>query len=72
MLLRNFGKNYNPLYKHFTDNSILYKKQFGFHEGYSTENAIFPLVNQITNSFERKQFTLGVFVDLSIQLIIKF
>ena len=72
MLLRNFGKNYNPLYKHFTDNSIFYKKQFGFHEDYSTENAIFPLVNQITNSFERKQFTLGVFVDLSIQLIIKF
>ena len=56
---------YNPLYKYLTDNSVLYKKQFGFQEGHSTEHAIVQLVDQIRNSFESKQYTLGVFVDLS-------
>ena len=56
---------YNRLYKYLTDNSILYKKQFGFQEGHSTEHAIVQLVDQIRNSFESKQYTLGVFVDLS-------
>ena len=56
---------YNCLYKYLTDNSILYKKQFGFQEGDSTEHAIVQLVDQIRNSFESKQCTLGVFVDLS-------
>ena len=31
---------YNHLYKYLTDNSILYKNQFGFQEGHSTEHAI--------------------------------
>ena len=56
---------YNRLYKYLTDNSMLYKKQFGFQEGHSTEHAIVQLVDQIRNSFESKQYTLGVFVDLS-------
>ena len=56
---------YNRLYKYLTDNSILYKKQFGFQEGHSTEHTIVKLVNQIRNSFESKQYTLGIFVDLS-------
>ena len=64
-ILKNSGKNYNRLYKYLTDNSILYKKQFGFQEGHSTEHAIVQLVDQIRNSFESKQYTLGVFVDLS-------
>ena len=29
----------NRLYKYLTDNSMLYKKQFGFQEGHSTEHA---------------------------------
>ena len=56
---------YNRLYKYLTDNSILYKKQFGFQEGQSTEHAIVQLVDQIKNSFESKQYTLSVFVNLS-------
>ena len=39
---------YNRLYKYLTDNSMLYKKQFGFQEGHSTEHAIVQLVDQIT------------------------
>ena len=54
---------YNRLYKYLTDNSMLYKKQFGFQEGNSTEHATVQLVDQIRNSVESKQYTLGVFVD---------
>ena len=50
---------------YLTDNSMLYKKQFGFPEGHSTEHVIVQLVDQIRNSFESKQYALGVFVDLS-------
>ena len=56
---------YNLLYKYLTDNSMLYRKQSGFQEGHSTEHAIVQLVEQIRNSFESKQYNLGVFVDLS-------
>ena len=56
---------HNRLYKYLTGNSILYNKKFGFQEGHSTEHAIVQLVDQIRNSFESNQNTLGVFVDLS-------
>ena len=55
---------YNLLYKYLTDNSILYKKHFGFQEGNCTEHAIVQLVDQIRNIFESKQYS-SVFVDLS-------
>ena len=48
----------NRPYKYLTDNSILYKKQCGFQEGHSTENAIVQLVDQIRNSIESKQYTI--------------
>ena len=44
---------------------MLYKKQFRFQEGHSIDHAIVQLVDQIRNSFESKQHSLGVFVDLS-------
>ena len=44
---------------------MLYKKQLGFQEGDSTEHAIVQLADQIRNSFQSKQYTSGVFVDLS-------
>ena len=40
---------YNRRYKYFTDNSIRYKKQFGFQEGFSTAHANVQLVDQIRN-----------------------
>ena len=61
MPLKHSGKKI--LYKYITDNSTLYKKQFDFQEGNSTKHAIVQLVDQISNSFEIKQYTLGVFVD---------
>ena len=44
---------YTRLYKHLTDNNILYKKQFGFQTGHSTEHAIIQLVGQINSNFEK-------------------
>ena len=56
---------YNSLNKYLTENSIFYKKQFGFQEGHSKEHAIVQIVDQFRNSFESKQYSLGVFVDFS-------
>ena len=56
---------YNHFYKHLLNNNILYKKQFGFQENHSTDHTIIQLVDQISNSFEKYHFTLGVCMDLS-------
>ena len=55
---------YNQLFKYSKTNEILYKKQFGFQEGHSTEHAIIQLIDQINNCFEKNHFTLGIFIDL--------
>ena len=56
---------YNHLHKFLNDTKILYQKQFGFRTGHSTDHAIVQLVDQIFESFENNEFTLGVFIDLS-------
>ena len=55
----------NRLYKHLSDNNVLYRKQFGFQEKHSTERAIMQLVDQINCSFEKSLYTLGICIDLS-------
>ena len=56
---------YNRLYKYLTKNNLLYCEQFRFQKGYSPEHAILQVVEQVNQSFDRNEFTLGVFVDLS-------
>ena len=56
---------YSRLYSFFSENNILYKKQFGFQKQHSTDHAIVYLVNEILNSFENNCYTLGVFIDLT-------
>ena len=56
---------YNRLYKHLKEKDILYKKQFGSQQKHSTDHAILQLNDQVKNSFERNQFTLGIFINLS-------
>ena len=53
------------MYKYLKEDNILYEKQFGFQSRYSTNDAIVQLVDKIFYSFEKEQFTLGVFIDLS-------
>ena len=56
---------YNSLHKHLKEKNILYKKQFGLQQKRSTEHAIVQLIHEVNYSFERSQFTLGIFIDLS-------
>ena len=56
---------YNRLYKYLTENNLLYCKQFGFQKGHSPEHTVLQFIEQINQSFEKNEFTLGVFVDLS-------
>ena len=56
---------YNRLYDYFTVNSILFNKQFGFRAGHSTEHALLELIDQICDSFNDKNYFLGIFIDLS-------
>ena len=56
---------YSRLYKYLRENNILFEEHFGFQSGYSTNDAIAQLVDKIFYSFQKEQFTLGVFIDLS-------
>ena len=56
---------YNRLYYFLLSNNILYNKQFGFQKQHSTEHAILQLTNQILQSFDQDEFTIGIFIDLS-------
>ena len=56
---------YNRVYKYLCENNLLYKKQFGFQSNHSTEHAILQVVHDISNSFDKGEFTLGIFIDLS-------
>ena len=56
---------YNRLYRHLSNSKILYPKQSGFQKGHSTASALLQLVDQIYKSFERDEYTIGVFIDLS-------
>ena len=46
-------------------NEKIYLKQFCFQKGHSTEHTIAQLADQIHESFENDNYTLGVFTDLS-------
>ena len=56
---------YKRVYKYLTDQKILHPRQFGFQKSHSTEHAIAQLVDQIYESFENDNNTIGIFVDLS-------
>ena len=45
---------YSRLNAYLADNNILFKKQFGFRAGHSTEHALLELIDQISHSFNNK------------------
>ena len=53
------------LYSYLTENILLFKKQFGFRSGHSTDHALLELIDQICECFHEKEYFLGIFVDLS-------
>ena len=56
---------YYRLYKYLCAEKLLYSKQFGCKKGHSTDHAIVHFVDQIYESFENDNYTLGIFIDLS-------
>ena len=53
------------MYKYLATGKPSYRKKFAFQTGHSTEQGIVKLANKIYEPFERKQYTLGVFVNLT-------
>ena len=45
-------------------NQILYKTQYGFRKQMSTSLAIIELVEEITNSLDKHESTVGICIDL--------
>ena len=43
----------------------MFNKQYGSRAGHSTEHALLELVDQISNTFNDKNYLLGIFIDLS-------
>ena len=56
---------YNRVYNYLNDNNLLFRKQFGFRKGHSTDHAFIKLIDSIYDSFNPSKYTLGVFIDLS-------
>ena len=54
---------YNRTYQYFKEN--VFPKTIWFQVNNSTHHAILNLTDDILTSFQRGQFTLGVFIDLS-------
>ena len=44
---------------------IFYPKQFGFQQDNTTKHPLLQHIDQIYESFEYNEYTIGVFIDLS-------
>ena len=56
---------YKRLINFIEKHEILYNSQYGFRKNRSTEMAITSLTTKITEAIENKEFTAGIFLDLS-------
>ena len=57
---------YNQLYQFLPKKYIIYKYQFGCRKGYSTEQAILDITENLNSAIiDNKQITCGLFVDFS-------
>jgi len=44
---------------------VLNDNQYGFRENHSTDMALINMIDQISNEMDNKQFSIGIFLDLS-------
>ena len=56
---------YNRVLNFLNKNNVLTKQRYGFHEKHSTSMALLKLVDQMTDELDNKQFSIGIFIDLS-------
>ena len=54
----------NIAYQYFKENDMFFPKQFGFQVNNSMHHGTLKLTDDILTSFDKCQFTLGVFIDL--------
>ena len=52
---------HNRSYSYLDENKLLFKNQFGFRHGHSTEHARFELIEQISESLNRNNYFSGIF-----------
>lgn len=69
-VLSNLSKIFEKcLKKRLTDflniNNIISKNQFGFQNGKSTEDAMYQMVNDITNNLDKSNVCIAAFLDLA-------
>jgi len=46
-------------------NNIISKAQYGFRRGFTTENAVYKLINELLNALNNKQIVGGIFCDIT-------
>ena len=51
---------YNRIYSHIINHTLLYEKQFGFQQKFSTVYAILKLTKEVYEYFDANTFILGV------------
>lgn len=56
---------YNRLLSFLNKNKILYKYQFGFRKGHSTEQAILEITDTLKSNIDKRLITCGLFLDFS-------
>ena len=56
---------YKRLLNYLTKNHVLYTRQFGVRDKYSTSMAMIEFLNLVTEALENKAIPLGVFLELS-------
>ena len=56
---------YNRIYNFINKFNILFDNQYGFRKKHSTSLALIHLYDKITSAIDRKEFTVGIFLDLS-------
>jgi hypothetical protein len=52
------------LVNHLDRNNLLYKNQFGFQRGKSTEHNLLKVVNYIGESINNGKYGVGIFFDI--------
>ena len=56
---------YKRLYKFLIKHNVLYKYQFGFRKGYSTDMALIEIIDNIKTAIDNNKFVCGIFLDLT-------
>lgn len=56
---------YSRVALHICKNKVLTRCQFGFQKGYSTENAVYVVTDEILNTMNNQTSPIGSFCDLS-------